>query len=76
MATPGMQETAGYLHLGCLLGMTVKALGLDGLQPLGLLLMGKQQTARLGQPLPALLCLLNSQRLHHILTLIISQSHS
>ncbi len=77
-ATPGMQQTAGYLHLGCLLCMAMETLGFDGLQALGLLLMGEQQAARLGQSLPTLLCLLNCQCLHHILTLTlkISQSHS
>ena len=52
-----------HLHLCSLLGMTVEAFGLDGLQPLGFLLMGKQQAAHLGQPLPPLLCLLHSQSL-------------
>ena len=42
-------------------GMAVEGLGLDGLQALGLLLVGKQQAAHLGQPLPPLLCLFYRQ---------------
>lgn len=49
--------------------MAVETLGLDGLQTLGLLLVGKQQAARLGQSFPTLLCLFNCQGLHNTLTL-------
>jgi len=52
--------------------MAVETLGLDGLQALGLLLMGEQQAARLGQSFPTLLCLLNSQCLHNSLTLTLT----
>ena len=53
-----------YLHFCSFLGMAVEALGLDGLEALGLLLMSKQQAAHLGHPLAPLLCLLHCQCLH------------